>query len=97
MWWDETKSSVVLAELAVYFESYFAEAAKRKAAHLIEQLQTSDYSATHITLEIGSEGVPSLKTLASCCDMSAKELLQNVIRVTIQGSFSIWCFRNTQT
>ena len=48
--------------MTVCFDSSFAEMAKRKAAKyddLVKHLQTSGYSASLITQEVGSRGLPN--------------------------------------
>ena len=101
--WDEAHKSLILAELTVCFETNFEEAAQRKSAKyvdLVEQAQARGYKAELITLQVGSRGVPDLpgfQKLSQSLSLPSKalvKLLEDVSRLALAGSFSIWCSRN---
>ena len=92
-----------MVELTVCFESNFVDASKRKAAkyhHLLEEARSKGYKAQLITLQVGSRGVPDMEgfeLLGNSLSLSQKELiglLEDSSRLTLVGSFSIWCSRN---
>ena len=102
VWWNTQNTSLCLVELTVCFENNFEDAARRKTAKytdLVDQACTNGYNATLLTL-VGSRGVPhyeSFAKLTTVLHMPARDLmnlLRNVIRAAITGSFTIWCSRN---
>ena len=69
-----------LAELTVYFESNFTEAAQRKTAKymdLLQQASSGGYKAELLTLQMGSRGVPhydGFQQLAETLSMGSRDL-----------------------
>ena len=95
-----------MAELTVCFETNFEEAAQRKGAKyrdLVEQAIHNSYSATLLTIQMGSRGVPhypSFQRLATATGMTRQRLshlLENATVAALTGSFLIRCSRNCQT
>ena len=85
------------------FETNFKEAALRKSAkytHLVEQAKTKGYKSDLIFLQVGSRGVPDLtgfEVLARKLSLPRKilaKLLEDISRLALAGSFTIWCLRN---
>ena len=99
VWWNTQNRSLCLVELTVCFENNFEDAARRKFTDLVDQACTNGYNATLLTV-VGSRAVPhyeSFAKLATVLHMPARDLmnlLRNVIRAAITGSFTIWCSRN---
>jgi len=77
--WDDTTKSVTLIELTVCFEHCFEDARERKVARyadLLYNLQRSTYTASLITLEVGSRGLlhmPGFNKLSSHLHMDKKQ------------------------
>ena len=103
--WDDTAKSVTLIELTVCFESCFEDARERKEsryADLLQNLQGVSYTASLITLEVGSRGLlhmPGFRKLSSLLHMDKKQsqlLHVQTVSEAIKGSYRIWCMRNSQ-
>ena len=103
VWWNEAHKSLNLTELTVCFETNFEEAAQRKSAKymdLLEQARAKGYKAQLITLQVGSRGVPHLPGFEMLCktlglpSRDLVKLLEDVSRLALAGSYSIWCSRN---
>ena len=101
VWWDST--SIMLVELTIPFEMFLHEAHERKEAkyyHLVEEAWEKGFQASLITLEVGCRGIPNLtgfQKLKDALKLPTKvftELLQDAIKATIGGSFSVWVNRN---
>ena len=61
LWWKNEGRPLYLAEPTVCFEMNFEEAVQRKGAKcrdLVEQDIHNNYSATLLTIQMGSRGVP---------------------------------------
>ena len=100
VWWDST--SVMLVELTIPFEMFLHEAHEQKEAkyyHLVEEAREKGFQASLITLEVGCRGIPNLigfKKLKDAFKLPTKvftKLLQDAIKATIGGSFSVWVNR----
>ena len=101
--WDDSTMEVCMVELSVCFDSLFHDAAQRKESRYCELLASFTQSgcrAELITLEVGSRGLPHMAgflKLGKRFGLSrreVKELLTEVGRLAISGSFRIWCSRN---
>ncbi len=103
VWWDDAEKELCLCELTVCFETSFQEAAERKETKyhdLMMAAEATGYSTTLMTLQVGSRGVPDLSRFN---DLSHKltiprqhlsNLLLEVSKAAIAGSYRIWCARN---
>ena len=103
--WNDTPKSVTLNELTVCFEHCFEDARERKVARyadLLYNLQRSTYTASLITLEVGSRGLlhmPGFNKLSSHLHMDKKQSRTLYIQTAceaIKESYKIWCTRNYQ-
>ena len=71
-----------------------------KYYHLVEDAREKGFQASLITLEVGCRGIPHLtgfQKLKDALKLPTKvftELLQDAIKATIGGSFSVWVNRN---
>ena len=94
-----------MVELTICFENRFDEANLLKAgryAALMQQVTTSNYSGTLLTLEVGSRGFLSLSNftklqheLLVCKKSTWRGVMMEVVRTVIRGSQKIWATGNT--
>ena len=97
VWWDDSNKTIYLLELTVCFNALFSEAASRikeKYKDLMQNLHSSAYKPTFLTIEVGSRGLPNTK---GCLEL--KELLQlsrkctktlMVLRLLVAQSWVPW-------
>ena len=103
VWWDDTRKKMCLVELTICFESSFQNAAERKTIkyeEVVERARASGYTATFISLEVGSRGIINphgfdcLKKVFNITKRDYATLLVQLSRIVITESFKIWCMRN---
>ena len=102
VWWDDSKKTIYL----LCFDTLFSEAASRKMEKykdLMENLHSSAYKPTFLTIEVGSRGLPNtkgfleLKKLLQLSRKCTKTLMVEASWCAIMGSMDIWVSRNTRT
>ena len=101
--WNNEMKEVWVVELTICFENRFDETNLLKAgryADLMQQVTTSNYSGTLLTLEVGSRGFLSLSNFTKLqhellvCKKSAwRGFMMEVVRTVIKGSQKIWATR----
>ena len=95
VWWDNTKKTLCLTELTVWYDTNFEEAALRKSSKyedLAGQARVNNYRITVLTNQVGSRGVPDYSSFSKL-EIPDKQLsiqLERVTRAALIGSFSIW-------
>ena len=104
VWWDDSDHSIVFLELTVAFETSFSAASLRKRdryADLVASASSQGLTASLLTIEIGSRGVPSLpgflrlKEFLTMPSRDYRKMLQNCMLKALEGSFDIWTSRNS--
>jgi hypothetical protein len=103
VWWNDSEKELCLCELTVCFETSFREAAQRKETNyhdLMTAAEEAGYYTSLITLQVGSRGVPDLpsfKNLSHMLTMPRQDLFNLLLEISkeaIAGSYRIWCARN---
>ena len=101
--WNDKSHTITMIELTIPFEDNFVDAHHRKSNRYHDLLQLcikNNYHAQLYTIQVGSRGVidlASLSCLADLCKPKQKlwhNLLVDLSRAAITGSFVIWCSRN---
>ena len=101
--WDDTSKAIHLVELTVPFETGFVEAQERKRTKyqpLLEECQKSGFTASLITIEVGSRGFLNtdsfnqLYQLIKSNKSPRTDFEKKIVRTCLICSFDIWCKRN---
>ena len=99
--WDQ--KSITLVELTVPFELCIESAVHRKRhrySDLLDDCRAKGYSATLLTLEVGSRGFlhcssfDSLYKLVPSRRCHQEALETDIVKTCVQESYRIWCKRN---
>ena len=102
--WSDRTREVWVMELTICFETNYSKAHDRKTTRysdLMDQIETTLYDGTLLTLEVGSRGFLSLPSfitikqqLLVCEKKQWDAFLLDVVRTVITGSHKVWVTRN---